>query len=125
MVPFRGRGTSLEPSVIDPGDVERSLAEDNLEAAVRASTPAAAVDGLESINSCLGGSAGGAGRGASAASIRAIGLSAVLISPSGRTEYGGGAGLPLGGSGGGTTCFESAMAAIPNQGSSDTDGSVT
>lgn len=102
MVPFRGIGTSFEPSVIEAGEVGRSPA-----VVVRARVSPAVV---ESIDSCLGGNAGGLGRGASVESIKAIGLSATPSSPFGRTEYGGGAAcpdLPRGGNGGGA--FESAI----------------
>jgi hypothetical protein len=80
MVSFRGRGTSLDPSVIEPGEVDRSLAD----AAVAGARVSPAV--VESSDSCLGGNAGGWGRGTSVASIKAMGLSAMPSSPFGRTE---------------------------------------
>ena len=72
---------------------------------------------VDSSDACLGGSAGGMGRGASVVSIIVIGLSATPIWPSGRTEYAGGSpDLPLGGSRGGMG-FESGMVVpVPNLG---------
>lgn len=87
MVPFRGRGTSFEPSVIEPGEVERSLASESVEAGARAVPAAAEVDVFaDNIDACLGGNVGGGGLGASVASIKAIGRSGTPISPSGSTE---------------------------------------
>jgi hypothetical protein len=87
IVPFRGRGTSFEPSVIEPGEVDRSLTSDRVETGVRVSPAAADAEVVaDNIDACLGGSAGGGGFGASVASIKVIGLSATPISPSGRTE---------------------------------------
>ena len=82
MVPLRGRGTSFEPSVMDPGEVDLSLA-----ARVEAGGSVAVVGvAVNSIESCLGGNGGGGGRGASVESMRAMGRSATPICPSGRTE---------------------------------------
>ena len=55
MVPFRGRGTSLEPSVMEPGEVDRSLAN----AVVAGARVSPLVVVVKSIDSCLGGNAGG------------------------------------------------------------------
>ena len=81
MVPLRGRGTSFEPSVMDPGEVDRSVTGAD-EMGTRAS-PAPAATG--NIDSCLGGNGGGR-RSTSVESISAIGLSAMPSSPSGKTE---------------------------------------
>jgi hypothetical protein len=87
IVPFRGRDTLFELSVIEPGEVDRSLASDKVEAGVRGSPTAADAEVVaDNIDACLGGRAGGGGLGVSVASIKAIGLSARPISPSGRTE---------------------------------------
>lgn len=55
MVPLRGCGTSFEPSVIEPGEVDRSLA-DAVMVDARASSTVSIVDRTDS---CLGGKAGG------------------------------------------------------------------
>jgi hypothetical protein len=81
MVPFRGRGTSFEPSVMDPGEVDRSL-RDPVETGTRVSPIPA---GIGNVDSCLGGNGGGL-RTTSVESISAIGLSSMPSSPSGRTE---------------------------------------
>lgn len=60
MVPFRGRATPFEPSVIEPGEVDRSLARDAVISGARASPAIADAEVVvESIGSCRGGNAGG------------------------------------------------------------------
>ena len=108
MVPFLGRDTSFEPSVVEPGEVDRPLIAGS-GGDMAGSCPAEAEALVDGIDGCLGGSAGGGGLGVSVESMRVIGPSATPVTPSGRTEYeGGGLDLPRGGSGGGAG-FEPAM----------------